>query len=127
MYQLKHRVDMQNSAYGLKCSVWSRFLVWFGILETRFSIKYVKVFFCPGSTLWIFLFLGGFISRSSLASNNVTSRDWKNCPVYGFDIWGNDVEGVRDVSSWENCGYMCHLHPDCKFWSWLHDGAEPEV
>ncbi len=80
-----------------------------GILETRFSLKCVKVF-CPGSTLWIFLFLGGFIIRSSLA--------W-NCPVYGFDFNGNDLECISaPVNSWQECGKLCQLRYDCQYWTW---------
>jgi hypothetical protein len=76
----------------------------------------MKRFSFPGSTLWILLFLGGVISRSSLATDNGTSRGWE-CPVYGIDFEKHDIQH-EDVSSWEDCGYMCQLNTDCKFWTW---------
>jgi hypothetical protein len=85
--------------------------------------KTYKGFFYLGSTLWILLFLGGVISKSSLATNNVTSQTW-SCPVYGLDFYGNDLEKVMYVSSWEDCGYMCHLDPNCLFWTWDTDRHE---
>ena len=78
----------------------------------------------------------------------VTSGEAYNCPEYGLDFGGNDINdvpyGIPSVNSWNDCGkdqllsktsmepatislslsagQICQLVSDCRFWSWYGPG-----
>jgi hypothetical protein len=43
------------------------------------------------------------------SSSNDSLKDW-SCPMYGLDNFGEDIEEVENVASWEDCGT---LRPNC--------------
>merc|ERR1719483_211503 len=40
------------------------------------------------------------------------------CPETNVDFDGNDFTELHNVGSWKDCGIICNLSTDCKFWSW---------
>jgi len=44
------------------------------------------------------------------------------CPLNNVDFSGNDLACFDDVSSWQDCGKLCHemtLPEPCQFWTWF--------
>merc|ERR1712183_18382 len=40
------------------------------------------------------------------------------CPLMDINFNGHDLEMIPSISTWEECGHICNLFPECKFWSW---------
>jgi len=40
------------------------------------------------------------------------------CEEVGFNYWGNDIDSVENVSSWNACAKICNEHKSCQYWSW---------
>jgi hypothetical protein len=41
--------------------------------------------------------------------SNSTSHmkdDW-TCPMYGIDNYGDNLDVIENVGSWEDCGFLC--------------------
>jgi len=43
----------------------------------------------------------------------------ETCPEINVDYWGCDYGGIDGVASWNDCGQMCELINDCKFWTYV--------
>merc|ERR1712212_689204 len=41
-----------------------------------------------------------------------------DCPIYDVDYNGIGLDHIGEVSSWEECGYFCHITSGCKYWTW---------
>merc|ERR1712126_120221 len=41
-----------------------------------------------------------------------------SCPMLDIDFHGHDLDLFRGIGSWQECGHICLIAPDCKFWTW---------
>jgi PAN domain len=62
----------------------------------------------------------GQIAASPISSSNDILKDW-SCPMYGLDNFGEDIEEVENVASWEDCGWLCQNRDGCVIWVWRHE------
>merc|ERR1711872_1212734 len=56
----------------------------------------------------------------SAGLNNVTAPSY-SCPEFNVDFDGHDVNHVTHVKDWHDCGAICELEMDCRFWTWTTD------
>merc|ERR1711990_62521 len=40
-----------------------------------------------------------------------------NCPLEDIDFFGNDIDVIRGIATWEQCGQICSVATDCNFWT----------
>merc|ERR1712133_272327 len=50
--------------------------------------------------------------------STVVYGDTDQCPLYDVDYFGYDIDVIGEISSWEECGYLCHLTSGCNYWTW---------
>ena len=51
----------------------------------------------------------------------MSGSDQMNCPLLDINFSGNDLACIRDVSTYHDCGKLCHnmyLPDSCRYWSW---------
>ena len=51
----------------------------------------------------------------------MSASDQMNCPLLDINFSGNDLACIRDVSTYHDCGKLCHnmyLPDSCRYWSW---------
>merc|ERR1711872_29339 len=43
-----------------------------------------------------------------------------DCPMHGIDLWGNDLDKIHGIGSWEACAHICNIawEANCQFWTW---------
>ena len=63
------------------------------------------------------LFIFAILLTISLAEKN----DWP-CPSEDVNFSGHDVERVDGVDSWSECGQICNVYPNCKYWTYEPSG-----
>ena len=64
-------------------------------------------------SLYIYLLFLLYIASQSEAMD---------CPLNGVDFSGNDLACIDEVSSWQECGRLCHYmtFPEpCNYWTWF--------
>jgi hypothetical protein len=64
------------------------------------------------------------VHAASTHSNSTShvKDDW-TCPMYGIDNYGDNLDVIENVGSWEDCGFLCLQRPDCVAWGWNHERA----
>lgn len=82
--------------------------------------------------LFVCTFLALMVSNSvaiEIKPNSPTTTPGKEekirhaCPLEGIDFPNFDLTYLK-TSSWEECGTLCGLFYDCKFWSWnMHNSC----
>jgi len=55
--------------------------------------------------------------------STAVNGDTDQCPLYGIDYQGYDIDSIREIFSWEECGYLCHITSGCNYWTWGKDGV----
>jgi PAN domain len=70
--------------------------------------------------LAVFTALHSLATASHNSSQSRSVKDW-TCPMYGFDNYGDTMEKVENVYSWEDCGWLCQNRDGCVIWVWSHD------
>merc|ERR1711990_223071 len=51
---------------------------------------------------------------------NKSSTYWA-CPEYGMNFNnGRDIADYDSISSWQECGHLCHMYKTCTHWTWSH-------
>jgi hypothetical protein len=56
------------------------------------------------------------------SSSNERLKDW-SCPMYGLDNYGDNMDVLENVASWEDCGWICQNRDGCAIWAWNHERA----
>merc|ERR1711942_368272 len=50
--------------------------------------------------------------------STIVNGNTDECPIYDVDYNGIGLDYIGEVSSWEECGYLCHLTDGCNYWTW---------
>ena len=45
----------------------------------------------------------------------------ESCVMTDTDLFGNDIDAVMNVPSWEECEKHCRKNGECKFWTWVSE------
>ncbi len=64
----------------------------------------------------------GVVLNTHSNSTSHTKDDW-TCPMYGIDNYGDNLDVIENVGSWEDCGFLCLQRGDCALWVWVHERA----
>ena len=56
----------------------------------------------------------------ALDSNNQTEEKKWNCPLERINFLFGDIHTIH-TESWQDCGSVCNIVEECKFWTWLSD------
>ena len=41
------------------------------------------------------------------------------CQLSDMNFPGSDLNKIKDITSWADCGELCYNNPDCKSFSWV--------
>jgi hypothetical protein len=77
-----------------------------------------------GAVLALLVTLHAAVDGTHTHSNSTShmKEDW-TCPMYGIDNYGDNLEVIENVGSWEDCGFLCLQRGDCALWVWVHERA----
>ncbi len=88
------------------------------------------IMFSAGAVLALLMALHGVdgvyaahVVASTHSNSTSHMRDDWTCPMYGIDNYGDNLDVIENVGSWEDCGFLCLQRPDCVAWGWNHERA----
>merc|ERR1711973_157794 len=79
-----------------------------GSEQTQLLDNYWSFFIKPASTT---------LTSEDPKSANKSSTSWQ-CPEYAYNFNGNDITVYQGISTWQECGDLCHKHKACSHWTW---------
>merc|ERR1712045_120717 len=78
-------------------------------------------FICPSPSSRMKLFV---IVAVLLSLGLAQDQPRYSCPEEFVTFRGDTISSITGVLSWEDCGTICNLSTDCRFWSWAATGPE---